>query len=85
MLCCRKVTIRQHLDPLVREEYTVRLKNLRQPLPIYYKCFRAIEDAIKAGYSANTILAYPVALPLSALWLYVRGCISMVPIITMIF
>ena len=42
--------IRQHPDPLVRDEYTVRLKNLRQPLPIYYKCFRAIEDAIKAGY-----------------------------------
>ena len=49
--------IRQHPDPLVREEYTVRLKNLRQPLPLYYKCFRAIEDAIKAGYSAKNPLS----------------------------
>jgi hypothetical protein len=49
--------IRQHQDPLVREEYAVRLKNLRQPLPIYYKCFRAIEDAIKAGYSAKNPLS----------------------------
>ncbi|WP_417438884.1 AAA family ATPase [Idiomarina sp.] len=49
--------IRQHPDPLVREEYTLRLKHLRQPLPIYYKCFRAIEDAIKAGYSAKNPLS----------------------------
>lgn len=45
--------IRQHSDPLVREEYTQRLKSLRQPLPIYYDCFRAIETAIKTGYSSK--------------------------------
>lgn len=49
--------VRRHPDPLVREEYTVRLKNLRQPLPLYYKCFRAIEDAIKAGYSTKNPLS----------------------------
>jgi ABC-type dipeptide/oligopeptide/nickel transport system ATPase component len=43
--------IRQHPDPLVREEYTIRLKQLRQPFLIYYECFRAIETAIKDGYS----------------------------------
>lgn len=60
--------IRQHPDPLVREEYTSRLKNLRQPLPIYYECFRAIETAIKQGYSTKNpfspstsqFLHYPV-------------------------
>lgn len=45
------VHIRQHPDPLVREEYTIRLKQLRQPFMIYYECFRAIETAIKDGYS----------------------------------
>ena len=45
--------IRKHSDPLVREEYTVRLKSLRQPLPLYFKVFRAIETAIKTGYSAK--------------------------------
>ncbi|WP_024850122.1 ATP-binding protein [Hydrogenovibrio kuenenii] len=45
--------VRFHADPLVREEYTQRLKSLRQPLPIYYECFRAIESAIKAGYSSK--------------------------------
>ncbi|PKH88312.1 ATP-binding protein [Colwellia sp. Bg11-28] len=49
--------IRKHLDPLVREEYTVRLKALRQPLPLYYDCFRAIEVAIKTGYSAKNPLS----------------------------
>lgn len=43
--------------PLVREEYTSRLKTLRQPLPIYYDCFRAIESAIKHGYSAKNPLS----------------------------
>lgn len=45
--------IRQHPDPLVREEYTIRLKQLRQPFLIYYECFRAIETAIKDGYSTK--------------------------------
>lgn len=49
--------IRAHPDPLVREEYTVRLKTLRQPLPIYYDCFRAIEVAIKTSYSAKNPLS----------------------------
>lgn len=45
--------IRNHPDPLVREEYTSRLRELRQPLPIYFDVFRAIERAIKNGYSAK--------------------------------
>lgn len=45
--------IREHPDPLVREEYTSRLKELRQPLPIYYECFRAIERVLKNGYSSK--------------------------------
>lgn len=45
--------IREHDDPLLREEYTSRLKELRQPLPLYYECFRAIESAIKDGYSSK--------------------------------
>ncbi|WP_407223836.1 hypothetical protein [Enterobacter roggenkampii] len=49
--------IRQHPDPLVREEYTIRLKQLRQPFLIYYECFRAIETAIKDGYSTKIPLA----------------------------
>lgn len=49
--------VRKHPDPLVREEYTARLKSLRQPLPLYYECFRAIEMAIKAGYSAKNPLS----------------------------
>jgi hypothetical protein len=49
--------IRKDPDPLVREEYTVRLKNLRQPLPLYYDCFRAIEVALKTGYSAKNPLS----------------------------
>jgi len=43
--------------PLIREEYTSRLKALRQPLPIYYDCFRAIESSIKHGYSAKNPLS----------------------------
>jgi hypothetical protein len=49
--------IRQNPDPLVREEYTLRLKTLRQPLPLYYECFRAIEFALKTGYSAKNPLS----------------------------
>ncbi|OZB42968.1 MAG: transposase [Alishewanella sp. 34-51-39] len=45
--------IRNHPDPLVREEYTSRLRELRQPLPIYFDVFRAIERALKNGYSAK--------------------------------
>jgi len=45
--------IRQHPDPLVREEFTSRIKNLRQPFLDYVKCFRAIERAIKDGYSSK--------------------------------
>jgi hypothetical protein len=49
--------IRSHPNPLVREEFTVRIKSLRQPLPLYYECFRAIESAIKAGYSTKNPLS----------------------------
>ena len=60
--------IRKHPDPLVREEYTSRLRDLRQPLPLYYECFRAIERSIKNGYSSKNpfspttaqFLHYPV-------------------------
>ena len=47
------VDIREHTDPLVREEYTSRLRELRQPLPIYYDVYRAIDSAIKNGYSSK--------------------------------
>jgi len=61
--------ISAHPDPLVREEYLCRLKELRQPLPIYHDCFRAIERALKQGYSAKNpftpttaqYLHYPVS------------------------
>lgn len=45
------------LEPTVRIEYLARLKDLRQPLPIYIDCFRAIETAIKEGYSAKNPLS----------------------------
>ncbi len=45
--------IRTHKDPLVREEYTSRLRELRQPLPIYFEVYRAIERALKNGYSTK--------------------------------
>jgi GTPase SAR1 family protein len=51
------VQIKKHPDPLVRDEYTSRLKELRQPLPIYYECFRAIERALKNGYSSKNPLS----------------------------
>lgn len=43
-------------DPLVREEYLNRIDELRQPLTEYYACFRAIERAIKKGYSSKNPL-----------------------------
>ncbi|PSJ45245.1 ATP-binding protein [Zobellella endophytica] len=45
------------LEPSHRVEYLTRLKALRQPLPIYFDCFRAIEIAIKEGYSAKNPLS----------------------------
>jgi hypothetical protein len=45
------------LEPEIRIEYLTRLKDLRQPLPIYIDCFRAIETAIKEGYSAKNPLS----------------------------
>ncbi|MCF2825921.1 MULTISPECIES: hypothetical protein [unclassified Pseudoalteromonas] len=57
--------IRQHTNPLVREEYTSRLKQLRQPFFIYYECFRAIETAIKNGYASKNPLS-----PTTAQYLY---------------
>lgn len=53
---CLDEEIRVHPDPLIREEYTTRIKTLRQPLPLYFECFRAIETALKAGYSAKNPL-----------------------------
>ena len=45
--------IADHPDPLVRDEYLNRIEELRQPLSEYEACFRAIERAIKKGYSAK--------------------------------
>lgn len=45
------------LDAFERIEYLTRLKELRQPLPIYLECFRAVELAIKEGYSAKNPLS----------------------------
>jgi len=60
--------IRGEPDPLIREEYLSRIGELRQPLNIYFDCFRAIERAIKTGYSSKNpfspttmqFLHYPV-------------------------
>ncbi|OCP81921.1 Tn7 transposition protein C [Vibrio parahaemolyticus] len=41
------------LEEIERLEYLTRLKELRQPLPLYLDVFRAIEMAIKEGYSAK--------------------------------
>ncbi|MGE4800408.1 ATP-binding protein [Yersinia hibernica] len=41
------------LNAFERVEYLTRLKELRQPLPIYIDCFRAVEMAIKEGYSTK--------------------------------
>ncbi|WP_240308174.1 ATP-binding protein [Vibrio cholerae] len=48
--------IRTSLDYLEREEYLARIDELRQPLPQYIECFRAIERAIKSGYLAKNPL-----------------------------
>lgn len=45
------------LDALERIEYISRLKDLRQPLPVYLDVFRAVEMAIKEGYSAKNPLS----------------------------
>ncbi|MFC1236684.1 ATP-binding protein [Vibrio sp. F74] len=45
--------VRSSLDFLVREEYLARIDELRQPLPEYIDCFRAVERAIKSGYSTK--------------------------------
>ena len=45
------------LKAFERVDYLTRLKTLRQPMPIYLECFRAIETAIKDGYSAKNPLS----------------------------
>lgn len=45
------------LEEIERLEYLTRLKDLRQPLPLYLEVFRAIEVAIKEGYSAKNPLS----------------------------
>ncbi|GIU47212.1 transposase [Shewanella sairae] len=49
--------IAEHPSPLVRDEYLNRIEELRQPLTDYEACFRAIERAIKKGYSAKNPLS----------------------------
>lgn len=49
--------IAEHPNPLVRDEYLNRIEELRQPLTDYEACFRAIERAIKKGYSAKNPLS----------------------------
>ncbi|MDF4949065.1 ATP-binding protein [Vibrio parahaemolyticus] len=53
--------VRHSLNPLEREEYLARIDELRQPLPKYIECFRAIERAIKSGYSAKNPLTATTA------------------------
>ena len=45
------------LPVIERVEYLSRMKELRQPLPLYLDVFRAIEIAIKEGYSAKNPLS----------------------------
>lgn len=45
------------LNEIERLEYITRLKELRQPLPLYFDVFRAIEMAVKEGYSAKNPLS----------------------------
>lgn len=45
------------LKAIERLEYITRLKELRQPLPLYFDVFRAIEMAVKEGYSAKNPLS----------------------------
>lgn len=49
--------IRKSSNSMEREEYLARIDELRQPLPNYIDCFRAIERAIKSGYSAKNPLS----------------------------
>ncbi|OEE04122.1 ATP-binding protein [Vibrio cyclitrophicus] len=49
--------IADHPDPLVRDEYLNRIDEVRQPLTDYEACFRAVERAIKKGYSAKNPLS----------------------------
>jgi hypothetical protein len=49
-------SIERGLEAFERVEYLTRLKDLRQPLPIYIQCFRAIEFALKEGYSSKNPL-----------------------------
>lgn len=49
--------IADHPDPLVRDEYLNRIEEIRQPLTDYEACFRAVERAIKKGYSAKNPLS----------------------------
>lgn len=49
--------IADHPDPLVRDEYLNRIEEIRQPLTDYQACFRAVERAIKKGYSAKNPLS----------------------------
>ncbi|MEZ8065909.1 ATP-binding protein [Vibrio sp. FF145] len=44
-------------EAIERWDYLTRLKTLRQPLPLYFDVFRAIEMAIKEGYSAKNPLS----------------------------
>lgn len=53
--------IADHPNPLVREEYLNRIEELRQPLTDYEACFRAVERAIKKGYSAKNPLTATTA------------------------
>ena len=48
--------IADHPNPLVREEYLNRIEELRQPLTDYEGCFRAVERAIKKGYTTKNPL-----------------------------
>lgn len=48
--------IAEHPDPLVRDEYLNRIDEIRQPLTDYKYCFRAVERAIKKGYSSKNPL-----------------------------
>jgi hypothetical protein len=45
------------LRKIERVEYLTRLKELRQPLPLYFEVFRSIEMVIKQGYSAKNPLS----------------------------
>ena len=44
-------------DDIDREDCLIYIESLRQPLELYYDVFRAIETAIKRGYSAKNPLS----------------------------